>query len=333
MSESFRTHVTCARCATPFGVAWLNGEGVRIDEDVQRGASDGNRLSNRPASLRERIAGDGDVTGALRAGPPPSPADRPTPTPPPPPPAPTDIPAVSANTQPTTPAPQPVLQPPPVSQSKVFTEPAADKYAKGARLMRVSPLTLLFCGVTLIGFVVFCNWLLRPDGSEGEIAAINQSRPRAPQNQAANLNSREAAAIQNSVPQPTSGTSRVGAFDPAESSNRASLSGDGQQTPAPASSAATFHQSQPEADAVAQTGFTVQLGSFNLPQEAEVLVQQLATAGFEARIDPKPAPRGKTWYRVHSGLFPTHEAAAAHGSQLRSQKLTTDFIVAETEKE
>ncbi|MGE0131607.1 MAG: SPOR domain-containing protein [Blastocatellales bacterium] len=72
---------------------------------------------------------------------------------------------------------------------------------------------------------------------------------------------------------------------------------------------------------------TVQVGSFKDQGEADARATRLRSAGVEARVVRADIPGKGAWFRVQVSSFPSREAAMSYGSQLRSKKVISDFIV------
>jgi len=197
----------------------------------------------------------------------------------------------------------------PATMPQMIVQPV-DGYDIGSRLLRVSPLWWLAAGVAVAAFVVFCNWLIRP-GTNSRDAAVNLSRPLPRGSSAGNSTANQSLTA------------------PAGEETTA----DDDELPAAPSPALITLQGTNDASAssiVNGAGFTVQLGSFHKLEEARELIASLAAAGVSARLDARPTSKKKVWYRVHSGLFASHDEAAAYGNQLRAQKAATDFVVTPT---
>ncbi|MDQ3805402.1 MAG: SPOR domain-containing protein, partial [Acidobacteriota bacterium] len=101
----------------------------------------------------------------------------------------------------------------------------------------------------------------------------------------------------------------------------------------PAAEAAEAPAPQPAAqhfsDAAGSGNFTVQVGSYNDPSEANQRVSQLRAAGFEARAVEVELPKRGTWYRVQAGRFETREEATQAGAQMRARGAAAEAIVTE----
>lgn len=201
------------------------------------------------------------------------------------------------------------------SSGRVPPPPPAsvDKYAVGMRVLRVSPLWLLLSSLGFFAVLLTLSWMSQPVGPVGEaVAAAGMKMPNqasSPPLKAAPAAAEEAKATAEKAltpaPQP-----------PAKPAAEA---------PAPRPAAAA---EKPPADA-AGGKFTVQVGSFNDPSEANQRVSQLRAAGFEARSVAVELPQRGTWYRVQAGRFATREDAAKAGAQMRAKGAAAAVMVTE----
>jgi cell division protein FtsN len=78
-------------------------------------------------------------------------------------------------------------------------------------------------------------------------------------------------------------------------------------------------------------GFTIQIGSYNVIEEANERVARLQSGGFDVRVVPVELPKRGTWYRVQSGRFASREEASRYGQELKSKGATDSFIIAEVQ--
>jgi rare lipoprotein A len=76
----------------------------------------------------------------------------------------------------------------------------------------------------------------------------------------------------------------------------------------------------------ANTAFSVQVGSFQLRDNAERLTAELRKRFSDVSVNTFEDNR-KTWYQVRVGRFPTREAAGATAARLQTEGLQT-FLVA-----
>jgi cell division protein FtsN len=90
--------------------------------------------------------------------------------------------------------------------------------------------------------------------------------------------------------------------------------------------------SAPEAvkGVVADGRFTVQVGSYNQPGQAEARASAVRAAGFEARVAAVEILKKGTWYRVQAGRFQTREQAALYEKSLRAAGAAETTFVAES---
>jgi SPOR domain len=208
---------------------------------------------------------------------------------------------------------------PPSSSGRVPPPPppaSVDKYAVGMRVLRVSPLWLLLSSLGFFAVLLTLSWMSQPVGPVGEaVAAAGMKMP----NQASSppLKAAPAAAVEEAK------ATAEEAKAPAEKAPQPAAK------PAPAAPAP-----QPAAAEQTPAGapggkFTVQVGSFNDPSEANQRVSQLRAAGFEARSVTVELPQRGTWYRVQAGRFATREDAAKAGAQMRAKGAAAAVMVTE----
>jgi cell division protein FtsN len=74
---------------------------------------------------------------------------------------------------------------------------------------------------------------------------------------------------------------------------------------------------------------TVQVGSYNVIEQANERVARLQAAGFSARVATIELPKRGTWYRVQAGRFSNREEAARYGNELKSKGAADSFIIAD----
>jgi cell division septation protein DedD len=217
-----------------------------------------------------------------------------------------------------------------------------DGYGLGVRLMRVSPLWLLVSGLSFISFVVFCNWFFVP----ANLAQAEAVRPASRRNEATNRSLASAADPAAERPDSrNSGTSaatlpaeaeivnasvKVEEPTPAPTAPPAMPAPTAEPTPAPKAE-------QPKAaEAVAAQGapagkYTVQVGSYNAPAEAEARAANLRSAGQSVRVVEVEIPKRGKWYRVYVGGFASHGEAESHGKSLRGRGLAESYIATEAQ--
>lgn len=323
---SSETHVTCARCAKAFVVSLVHDESLLASSKATANAGQSAEATPaRASSLRERIAMAEGRTRSLVPLPPVAslPPRK-------------EVPFTHAQKIASSPAaahaPVPVARP-----AVLFPSPASeaappiDGYREGTRLLRLSPLWLLVVGISVAAFVVFCNWLIRPDLRATDTAlnlSLTSPRGSAPAGNSTTNQSATAAAppefeesVEIEVPGSPDVVSDKAGRLPAEPLADAQMA-------SPAGNVLALLP--PQENNSEPGGFTVQLGSFNKIEEAQALVSKLEAAGLPARLDVKETPKKKVWYRVHSGIFSSHDEAAAYGRQLREQKAAADFIITPT---
>lgn len=209
----------------------------------------------------------------------------------------------------------------------------------GMRLMRISPLWLLVCGMTFLSVIILSNQFAARAEPEPRVAsnftqpgnkATNQALPQPP------------APATNNV-QDVSQTTATQA--PVESKNEPKVVGEKSETkadentaPAAAPNVAPVaeNKSEPVIAAPPPTsekagGFTIQVGSYNAIEEANERVARLQAGGFDVRVVSVELPKRGTWYRVQSGRFGSREEAGRHGQAMKSKGATDSFIITEAQ--
>ncbi|MDR0621664.1 MAG: SPOR domain-containing protein [Deltaproteobacteria bacterium] len=73
--------------------------------------------------------------------------------------------------------------------------------------------------------------------------------------------------------------------------------------------------------------YTVLLGSFGKPENAERLRQKMIEAGHPVSVAQVTGKDNKTWYRVMSGTFETQSEADSYGRELKRQSLTDQTFI------
>jgi cell division septation protein DedD len=222
--------------------------------------------------------------------------------------------------------------------------PTAD-YARqnsGMRLMRISPLWLLACGMTFISVIVFSNQFAKPAEPVERAAAsytapANQSANQSPSQPTAAPALANSAAASTSVPQ----SAQAEAAASVESKTRSAAA---EEQPDAKAQAETQHEAgqsvapavetkQDERAATVQSagekagGLTLQLGSYNVIEQANERLAKLRAAGFEARVVAVELPKRGTWYRVQAGRFTSREEATRYGNELKAKGAADNFIV------
>ncbi len=202
-----------------------------------------------------------------------------------------------------------------INAVKTSVPPPPDKYRLGVRLMRVSPLWLLVCGLGLVSTMVFFNWIKKPSEVGGDVT-INLAPLR-------KVSTNESVAPATTAPAP------LQQAEPA--------------TPPPTTPPVVAEQQQqqqsapvvPAVQSVIQPAlqndgrFTVQIGSFKEASEAEKIVETLRSGGFEARAEQAEVPKRGVWHRVYAGQFGDRAEALRYAAELRSKGLVQNTIVAE----
>lgn len=205
-----------------------------------------------------------------------------------------------------------------------------DKQSVGMRLMSISPLWLLVCGVTFVSVIILSNQFAR-SASQGPHVAMNYA---APGNRATN----------QALPQPPApNVSQIAAPASSELKDDAkAIEGKAgvevRDEPKPAPSVAPVAETKkaevvpvpvPQSRGESGGGFTVQVGSYNVIEQANERVARLQSAGFDARVAVVELPKRGTWYRVQAGRFSSREEASRYGNELRAKGGADNFIIAE----
>ena len=66
--------------------------------------------------------------------------------------------------------------------------------------------------------------------------------------------------------------------------------------------------------------YTVQIGAFQVQNEANKLVSSMKSKGYPAFLQEVKATDGKTWYRVRVGTFTTRSDANTYGNRLKESE-------------
>lgn len=208
-----------------------------------------------------------------------------------------------------------------------LTRPVAhDKYSLGVRLMRVSPLWLLVCGLAFTALVVALNGMTNAAEQLTSAArpvrvntSVNQATNQSPRNQT-NEPPAPAVVAKPALAQTDTQTPLV-TVKPAEV--KPAEVKPAEVEPAPV-------VSTPQTQTAAQGKFTLQVGAFNNTVEANEHAAHLQAAGFTAQVVAVELPKRGTWYRVQTGRFADRAEAARYGAQLRAKGAAANFFVAET---
>ncbi|HEY0406582.1 MAG TPA: SPOR domain-containing protein [Pyrinomonadaceae bacterium] len=217
-----------------------------------------------------------------------------------------------------------------------FAEATADhdRHNMGMRLMRISPLWLLICGVTFVSVIVLSNKFARPAEQEHQVAtnfaassnkATNQSASQPP---ATASNKATATSVQDVSPAPA-------AVEPAnetkavEAKAETKIQRESQPAPVVAPVADTKREmiDAPGPESEQAGSLTVQVGSYNVIEQANERVARLQSAGFSARVVTIELPKRGTWYRVQAGRFSNREEAARYGNELKTKGAADNFII------
>jgi cell division septation protein DedD len=206
--------------------------------------------------------------------------------------------------------------------------PAADFYAVGVRLIKMSPVWLLTMTGGFLLLTLLLGWL-RPAGGDADAAtvpndakAVNAQQLQPP---AVALKPSPASpapvAVEQPKAEPLKQTAQVAqSAQPAEVANV-------KPEPAPAAKPAA---GQPKAAAPADDAagkLTVQVGAFNVESQANERISSLRASGFEARSVRVELPGKGTWYRVHVGRYRDREEAAKAAARLREKGVATSMVV------
>jgi cell division protein FtsN len=79
----------------------------------------------------------------------------------------------------------------------------------------------------------------------------------------------------------------------------------------------------------AETGYSVQVGSFRAREEAEQLRQRLTQKGYPVWVQPSIVTGQGIWYRVRVGHFPDRATADRAAQRLASQERVSIMVTAE----
>lgn len=206
----------------------------------------------------------------------------------------------------------------PPAHSRFPPTPAVDKYAVGMRVLRVSPAWLVLSSIGFFAVLLTLSWVSQPVGPVGEaVAAAGVKLP----NQATNPAPKVAASAPAAGVEGAKATAEK-AVPPAPKEAEKPAA---EAAPAPAAQPAPQHFSKNAGGG----NFTVQVGSYSDPSEANQRVSQLRGAGFESRAVAVELPQRGTWYRVQAGRFETREEAAKAGAQMRARGAAAAAIVTE----
>lgn len=214
--------------------------------------------------------------------------------------------------------------------------PRSDGYAVGLRLLRVSPIWLLFVSVGFFLVIFVMSWMSQP-ASHAEVAEKSPSRSNHATNTATlNVESapaehavrdegeKSAASAQGSAPVEVEKAATV------EETAAMKMPPPPAQTKVEAVAEKGTGESAVENERAMDGRFTVQVASYENASDANERVSKLRAAGFEARTVSVELPRRGTWYRVHVGSFGGREDAARLVGRLKEAGATPDAFVTET---
>jgi cell division protein FtsN/Zn ribbon nucleic-acid-binding protein len=223
-------------------------------------------------------------------------------------------------------------------QTEREAPPEPDAQNAGMRLMRISPLWLLVCGMTFISVIILSNQFAKPAEQETRVAAnftppsnkaTNQAIPQPP---APAMNGQ-------AVSQMTAAQAPIESKDETKAvEEKPEVKAVDEAKPAVAVSVAPATEiksepvvAAPQPEQGKTGGFTIQIGSYNVIEEANERVARLQSGGFDVRVVSVELPKRGTWYRVQSGRFGNREEAARYGQLLKSKGATDSFIITETQ--
>lgn len=220
---------------------------------------------------------------------------------------------------------------------------SSERHNTGMRFMRISPLWLLVCGMTFISVIVLSNQFAKPAEQEQRVAASYA----APGNKATNQALAEPPVPVSTNPAATASrdSSQVAAPAPVELKNEKEASAEKAETEdkdepeaAPAPQVAAVVETKSEGVVPASQsggekagGLTIQIGSYNVIEQANERLASLRAAGFDARVVSVELPKRGTWYRVHAGRFNNREEAARYGNELKAKGAADNFIVTDAQ--
>jgi cell division protein FtsN len=218
-----------------------------------------------------------------------------------------------------------------------------DKHGMGTRLMHISPLWLVICGMTFVAVIVLSNQFAKP-AEQNESVASNFTSPS---NKATNQTLSQPPAPASTNPAATSvqDSSQMGAPETVELKKEAEAVEAKAETKTqeelkPTASASVAPEAEtkqsapvpvPQAQNAEGGGYTIQIGSYNVIEQANERVARLQATGFDARVVAVELPKRGTWYRVQAGRFSNREEAARYGSELKSRGAADSFIIAEAQ--
>ena len=221
--------------------------------------------------------------------------------------------------------------------------PSSDRHDTGMRLMRISPLWLLVCGMTFISVIVLSNQFAKPAEQQQRVAASYV----APGNKATNQALAEPPAPASINPaassvQEVSQAAAPAAVEPkderAANEEKAAPEDEDEPEATPEPKTVPVVETKSEAEVAASQsggekagGLTIQVGSYNVIEQANERLASLRAAGFEARVVAVEIPKRGTWYRVYAGRFNSRDEAARYGNEMKAKGAADNFIVTDAQ--
>lgn len=214
-------------------------------------------------------------------------------------------------------------------------------HSRGMRLMRISPLWLLVCAMVFVAVIVVSNQFAKPAPEQQQSVAMNNG---VPDNKATNQalspplapasGNHAATSVQDSsqmaAPAPVqlkSDEARAGA-EKMNAETRVELKPDAAPNPVLEVAAKGGAHSPASASTGEQSGsLTIQVGSYNVIEQANDRVASLRAAGFDARVTAVELPKRGTWYRVQAGRFSGRAEAERYGQEMKAEGVVESFII------
>lgn len=225
-------------------------------------------------------------------------------------------------------------------QAEAVSPALYDTHGAGMRLMRISPLWLVLCGVSFIAVIILSNHFGKTAAQQPQVAATLHATDNRAVNQSSSAPTTTADKNSSeSAPEASRAETKKDAAAPEEKSADKGSVERKEAAPEIIGPTGTKDEAKDEASAPARRdesemtgGFAVQVGSFNVIEQANERVARLRSAGFDARMVMVELPGRGKWYRVQSGRFRSRDEAASYGGKLKSNGATDDFIVTEAGK-
>jgi cell division septation protein DedD len=218
----------------------------------------------------------------------------------------------------------------------------ADGYAVGVSLYRVPASGLVVVGICLCSILFLVGWLspagvFEPDAvaesarisPPAQVQGAADKFAPAPPQADADAGLLPAAShtplltTEEPAAETTTAATAAATDDELNEGDDVALGEDETEGDGPASEPVT--RTQP----VAGGTITIQVGSYNKPEEAEGRASMLRAAGFDARVAAVEIPKKGTWFRVQSGRFQTREQAGLYEKSLRASGAADATFVAE----